>query len=498
MSDDTFPFVVGRAVAEHRSWPRMLVDAAAWSNVADRLGGGTLTLLALWGETKAVHMAVADPADAARIVVLSLSCSDGQYPSVGRVHPSAIRLERAIVDLSRLTPVGLPDARPWLDHGLWGTSDDRAAEKYRFLPVEGDNLHQVPVGPVHASVIEPGHFRFTADGETIVRVEERLGYTHKGLESLLQGADLERAARLAGRCSGDSTVAYALAFSRAVEAALDWVPPARAVWLRALMAELERLANHLGDVGAICNDASFAIMHAHCTVLRERVLRESAASFGHRLMMDRVVPGGVTVDLDTAGATRIAALVADLRRRFKPLVDLYDKTASLQDRTVGAGILRPALAAQFAAGGYVGRASGRRCDARRWPGYAPYDRLAFEVPVLEEGDVNARLWIRVHEVEQSIRLIEQILARLPEGPIRAARRGAANGVAESMALVEGFRGDILAWVRIGADGLVARCHFRDPSWFQWPLLEAAIEGNIIADFPLCNKSFNCSYSGHDL
>src|SRR6185312_4145502 len=270
MSDDTFPFLVGRAVAEHRSWPRMLVDAAAWSNVADRLGGGTLTLLALWGETKTVHMAVADPADAARIAVLSLSCSDGQYPSVGRVHPPAIRLERAIVDLSRLTPVGLPDARPWLDHGLWGTSDDRAAEKYRFLPVEGDNLHQVPVGPVHASVIEPGHFRFTADGETIVRVEERLGYTHKGLESLLQGSELERAVRLAGRCSGDSTVAYALAFSRAVETALDWVPPARAVWLRALMAELERLANHLGDVGAICNDASFAIMHAHCAVLRER------------------------------------------------------------------------------------------------------------------------------------------------------------------------------------------------------------------------------------
>jgi Ni,Fe-hydrogenase III large subunit len=498
MSVDTFPFVVGRAVAEHRSWPRMLVDAAAWSDVADRLGGGTLTLLALWGETKVVHMAVADAADAARIIVVTLSCSDGHYPSVGRVHPPAIRLERAIVDLFGLTPVGLPDARPWLDHGLWGTSDDRAAEKYRFLPVEGDNLHQVPVGPVHAGVIEPGHFRFTADGETIVRVEERLGYTHKGLESLLQGSELERAVRLAGRCSGDSTVAYALAFSRAVETALDWVPPARAVWLRALMAELERLANHLGDVGAICNDASFAIMHAHCAVLRERLLRESAACFGHRLMMDRIVPGGVTVDLDAVGATRIAALVADLRRRFKPLVDLYDKTASLQDRTVGAGILRPALAAQFAAGGYVGRASGRRCDARRWPGYAPYDQLTFEVPVLDEGDVNARLWIRIHEIEQSIRLIEEILARLPKGPIRSIRGEPPDLAAEGMALVEGFRGDILAWIRIDADRLVARCHLRDPSWFQWPLLEVAIEGNIIADFPLCNKSFNCSYSGHDL
>jgi Ni,Fe-hydrogenase III large subunit len=171
----------------------------------------------------------------------------------------------------------------------------------------------------------------------------------------------------------------------------------------------------------------------------------------------------------------------------------------LQDRTVGTGILRPALAAQFGVGGFVGRASGRRCDARRWPGYAPYDELEFEIPVLEEGDVNARLWIRIREVEQSIRLIEQILAKLPDGPIRTQNRSSpANAASEGIAIVEGFRGDILAWVRIDAAGRIERCHLRDPSWFQWPLLEAAIEGNIVADFPICNKSFNCSYSGHDL
>src|SRR6185437_8603737 len=146
-------------------------------------------------------------------------------------------------------------------------------------------------------------------------------------------------ARLACRCSGDSTVAYGLAFARAVEVALGWMPPIRAAWLRALMAELERLANHLGDVGAICNDGGFAIMLAHCSVLREQVLREAAASFGHRLMMDRVVPGGVSADLDAAGAARMATLVGDLRSRFLRLVDLYDETASLQDRTVGTGVL---------------------------------------------------------------------------------------------------------------------------------------------------------------
>jgi Ni,Fe-hydrogenase III large subunit len=261
------------------------------------------------------------------------------------------------------------------------------------------------------------------------------------------------------------------------------------------MAEIERIANHLGDIGAICNDAAFAIMHAHTSVLRERVLRFASSAFGHRLMMDRVVPGGVAADLSPASATALATLVAELRRDFSPLVELYDSTASLLDRTVGTGTLSAALAAQFAPGGYVGRASGQAFDARRDLTYHPYDALEFDVPVLSEGDVNARVWIRIREVEQSLGLIEQIAARLPSGPLTAdvpPRSG------DGMAIVEGFRGPVLAWVRIGEDGRVARCHLRDPSWFQWPLLEAVIEGNIVADFPLCNKSFNCSYSGHDL
>jgi Ni,Fe-hydrogenase III large subunit len=504
---DPFDGLNGRIIAEHRPWPRIEVQADIWTEAADRLSHGILNLLGLWGDSQAVHMAVADASDANRIRVLSLTCPEGRYPSVGRVHPPAIRLERAIADLHALVPVGLPDRRPWLDHGKWGVhaplaaqqNDARPVEEYGFLPVEGEAIHQLPVGPVHAGIIEPGHFRISADGETVVRLEERLGYTHKGIESLLQGADLVRAARLACRCSGDSTVAYGLAFAHAVESALGWSPPPRAVWLRALMAELERLANHLGDVGAICNDGGFAIMLAHCSVLREQVLREAVACFGHRLMMDRIVPGGVATDIDSAGAARIAALMTGIRRRFQRLVELYDTTASLQDRTVGTGVLRPAFAAQFGAGGFVGRASGRCCDARRWPGYAPYDELGFEIPVLEEGDVNARLWIRVREVEQSIGLIGQILARLPDGSIWTENGSSlANAASEGMAIVEGFRGDILAWVRIDAAGRIERCHLRDPSWFQWPLLEAAIEGNIVADFPICNKSFNCSYSGHDL
>jgi Ni,Fe-hydrogenase III large subunit len=493
----------GLQARRHAPWPRAAVELAAWNVAAERLAAGDWSLLGLWGEPSAVHMAILDE-HAMEVGVISLDCPDNRYPSIGKRHPPALRLERTIHDLFGLEADASPDARPWLDHNRWGTRFPLgaridalpSASPYRFLEAEGDSLHEIAVGPVHAGIIEPGHFRFTASGETVVRLEQRLGYTHKGVEELMAGADIARAARLAGRVSGDSTVAYAQAFARAVEAALGIDVPPRAVWLRALMAELERLANHLGDIGAVCNDAAFALMHAHCSVLREDILRAANASFGHRLMRDVVVPGGVTRDLAKDNAAVIQATLDNVRLRFPGLVDLYDSTASLQDRTVGTGMLTPALAGQYAAGGYVGRASGRSFDARRTPGYAPYDRLRFDVPVLHEGDVNARVWIRIREVEQSLSLAEQILDTLPEGPLQSELEHPAES-REGMAIVEGFRGDVLAWLRV-AGGRIERCHLRDPSWFQWPLLEAVIENNIVADFPLCNKSFNCSYSGHDL
>ncbi|HEV2515410.1 MAG TPA: NADH-quinone oxidoreductase subunit C [Devosia sp.] len=494
----------GTPVPQHGPWPRCLVDRDVWGEALGALGVGQLTLLGLWGETASVHIAILDPASST-VGVLSLPCPDGVYPSVGRVHPPAMRLDRAIHDLFGLVPEGLPDPRPWLDHGTWPSafplSPARAVtgdpQPYTFLPVEGESLHQIAVGPVHAGIIEPGHFRFTANGEAVVRLEERLGYTHKGIESLMAGATLEAAAKLAGRVSGDSTVAYAWAFAMAVESAMQLEVPSRAIWLRALMAELERLANHLGDIGAICNDAAFALLHAHFGALRERTLRAADVAFGHRLMRDRIVPGGVATELNLDGIAAISSLIAEVRAQLPRLVETYDNTASLQDRTVSTGVLKATLAAQYGAGGYVGRASGRSFDTRRTLPYAPYDELTFEVPMLTEGDVDARVWIRIREVEQSLSLAEQILAAMPQGPIVAALNRSA-GLCEGMVLVEGFRGDVLVWLRLGPDGSIERCHLRDPSWFQWPLLEAIVENNIVADFPLCNKSFNCSYSGHDL
>jgi Ni,Fe-hydrogenase III large subunit len=495
--------IEGNKIAGHRPWPRVVVDEDGWRFAASQLSAGYWTLLGLWGDTGAVHMAVLD-ASMREIAVVTLPCPDARFPSVGALHPPAIRLERALRDLYGLEPVGLPDTRPWLDLGFWNVQHPLGQRRdapprpvpYAFLPTAGEGLHQIPVGPVHAGIIEPGHFRFTANGETVVRLEQRLGYVHKGIEALMAGATLDTAARLAGRTSGDSTVAYALAFAHAVEAAVEIEVPPRAVYVRALMAELERLANHFGDIGAICNDASFALMHAQCGILRERTLRTAEACFGHRLMMDVVVPGGVARDLAPACAAEVAALVKEVRRLFPQLIELYDNTASLQDRTATTGVLRGDLARQFGAGGYIGRASGRAFDARKTPGYPPYDRLAFEVPVLEAGDVNARVWVRIREVEQSLGLIDQILRDLPAGAIRASVDPAGE-VHEGLGMAEAFRGDVLAWIRL-EDGRLVRCHLRDPSWFQWPLLEAAIEGNIVADFPLCNKSFNCSYSGHDL
>ncbi|MBV9288371.1 MAG: NADH-quinone oxidoreductase subunit C [Hyphomicrobiales bacterium] len=480
-----------------------LLTATEWQDEAHRLAQGEATLVSLWADDGRMRMALRE-ADGALTFVETASENDA-FPSVAAVHAPASRLERAACDLFGLHARGARDDRGWLDHGCWPVRRplsepiDRCGhpDAYPFLKAEGEGLHQIPVGPVHAGIIEPGHFRFHASGETVVRLEERLGYVHKGVDALLRGASLDRAAVLAGRVSGDSTVAYAIAFSRAAEAALGVEPPARAHWLRGLMAELERIANHFGDIGAISNDAAFALMHAHCGVLREKTLRAAETAFGHRLMMDAVVPGGVADDLAPEGANAIRMLVREARTTFPKLVSLYDNTASLMDRTVATGVLKRDLAVRFGAGGFVGRASGRDFDARRDHPYPPYDRIHFKVPTRPEGDVNARVWVRIGEVFESLDLIDTILARLPVGPFRAPLP-ASPATGQGHALVEGFRGDVFAHVRLTEAGEVARCHLRDPSWFQWPLLEAAIEGAIVADFPLCNKSFNCSYSGCDL
>ncbi|MCC0028858.1 MAG: nickel-dependent hydrogenase large subunit [Brucellaceae bacterium] len=474
---------------------RLAVTSEQWSGLTRACAEAHQDLSALWVDGPDVRMALIARDRSVRAIA-TLRMTDGGYPSVSQFHAPAIRLERAMRDLHGVIPQGLPDERGWLDHGRWPHSAEASKQPYAFLPVEGEGTHQIPVGPVHAGIIEPGHFRFAANGELVVRLEERLGYVHKGIEALAGDKPVDEAARLIARVSGDSTVACSLAFARAVEAAIGIEVPERAVLLRAVMAELERIAHHVNDFGAICNDASVVAVHAHCTLLRETILQACGETFGHRLMMDRIVPGGVSIDPEAAALDGLRSLLDHVETEFRQAVRVYDSSPSILDRTVSTGRVSKALVERFAAGGHVGRASGRDFDSRRDAAYAPYDRLDFSVPLREDGDVNARAWIRIDEVTQSIALLRQMLERLQPGPVQADVTFGKAG--EGAALAEAFRGDVFVAVRLEKDGTVARCHVRDASCFQWPLLEAAIEGNIVADFPLCNKSFNCSYSGHDM
>ncbi|MCU0945146.1 MAG: nickel-dependent hydrogenase large subunit [Rubritepida sp.] len=468
------------------------LDPAAWRALAE---DPARVFLGLWGEPGMAHAAWLE-GEALRVA--STAAREGRVPALSPWRPGAILFERALADLWALVAEGAVDARPWLDHGRWPVlaplsgrpaRHEPTAPPMEFLPADGPGVHQIPVGPIHAGIIEPGHFRFHVQGETIVRLEARLGWTHKGTLSLMQGKSPRAAARFAARLSGDSTVAHSLAFARAAEAATGTAVPPRAEALRRSMLECERLHNHLHDMGFIANDAAFAALHAECGLLREGLLRAQQAAFGHRLMMDRVMPGGVAADVTMDGIAALQAALARIAAALPALLRVYDGHASLQDRMQGTGVITPAMVAAFAPGGVVGRSAGRGFDARRLAG-----ELA-EVPVHAAGDVDARWRQRHAEALVAAALAGQLLGELPEGPLAVALPARGGAAA---ALAEGFRGECLAWMRLDDGGLIEACFLRDPSWLHGPLLEAAAIGNIVGDFPLINKSINASYSGVDL
>ncbi|MDE2604836.1 MAG: NADH-quinone oxidoreductase subunit C [Burkholderiales bacterium] len=443
---------------------------------------------------------------------LPLAAQDPAYPDLSELFLAAGRMQRAAADLSGVRAEGAADTRPWLNHGAWPAGffplQHPAADApgggpvrdYPFVRVEGDGVHEIAVGPVHAGIIEPGHFRFSVVGEKVLRLEQRLGYTHKGTEQRFTRLAPLEGHRLAGRVCGDSTVAYAWAYCMALESAAACEVPPRARWLRALLLERERVANHLGDLGALGNDAGFAVALAQFSRLREDWLRLSAELFGHRLMMDCVVPGGVACDVDTAAAIRLAAQCEAIGRELQALRVIYEEHAGLQDRFAGAGRVGAELALRLGLNGLAARASGQardlRCDLT-WP---PYDTLAVQAATHAGGDVAARVAVRFDEALESLRLIRAIAAGLPAGPVRGElqlRPVAARGAGR----VEGWRGEVLVVLELEApegQARVRRCHCHDPSWQNWPVLEHAVIGNIVPDFPLINKSFNLSYSGHDL
>jgi Ni,Fe-hydrogenase III large subunit len=487
-----------------------------------------------------------------RLTVLACFEGDGRYllfrtilargqtdlPSQTPWFPGANRSERHTRDAFGIQFINHHDSRPWLRHQAWKPDqyplrktfpaagfreslanrpttlkssrpsfrEPASIERsnivppdtgYIFQTAQGSGVYEIPVGPVHAGIIEPGHFRFLAVGETVLNLEERLGYVHKGIEKIAEGRSPEGLARLAGRVSGDTTVAHTWAACMAMERATQIEVPERGQLIRGILAERERIANHLGDIGALCNDVAFAFAHYQFSRLRELWLRNHHAWFGHRLLMDLVVPGGVARDLSLAAAFAMMEELTRLRTELRELRPILDENGSLEDRLVAAGVLPHSVAQTLGCLGYVARASGVDFDLRRDAPYAPYDRITVRAICRQEGDVAARLKVRYDEIEAALDLIDQLLRRLREGEIRAPWT-APNPHAEGLGLVEGWRGEILCYVRFAENNRIDRYYPRDPSLFNWPALERLIHGNIVPDFPLCNKSVNGSYSGHDL
>lgn len=497
--------------------PAMRCEAQGedWLRLGQDLHTAGATLLTLWGaddrDCNGCFRVRAAWLTAEGVVLAEHRIADTEhpsYPTLAQLFPAAARMERAVFDLLGIRATG-GDTRGWLRHSGWPEDvfplrrdfDGSAqytvkSEPYPFVAVEGDGVHEIAVGPVHAGIIEPGGFRFSVVGEKVLRLEERLGYTHKGTAKLFQGMRQEDGHRLAARISGDSAVAFAWAWCAADEAVTETRCPIRAVRLRALALEHERLANHLGDLGALGNDAGFAFGLTQFSRLKEDLLRANGEVFGARYLMDFIVPGGVAQDLPVNAREQLSELYSMLEEGVRAMRSIYDEHAGVQDRFRGAGRLTTKLAKHLGALGMAARASGIRRDLRVDHPWPPYDSLTTRVVAETGGDVAARADVRFGEILESLRLSREIMAGLSEGLIWT-RVPSWQGNRWAMGLIEGWRGPVAIAIDTEEGGTIRSCHAHDPSVQNWPLLEHAILGNIVPDFPLINKSFNLSYSGQD-
>jgi Ni,Fe-hydrogenase III large subunit/Ni,Fe-hydrogenase III component G len=438
----------------------------------------------------------------------NLAGNDPQLDSLATFYLPAGRYEREIGDLFGIRALGHPLQRRLVLHSFWPDNyfplrkdSVPPAEftgqgtPYPFLPVEGEGVYEIPVGPVHAGIIEPGHFRFSVVGETVINLQMHLFFTHKGVEKLFEGKTPLEGVELAERISGDTTIGHSMAYCQALEALTDCQIPDRAKYLRVVLLEMERLYNHIGDFGAICKDTGFAVAHAHCFRIRERLFRLNKQLTGNRLLRGGCIPGGVGHDLPPGLnlAAELHAIVDD----FQEVVNISLGNTMLLDRLQGTGRLTFETAKAHGVVGYVARASGLPRDVRRDHPFAAYPWLAFQVPVFKTGDVFARTKMRVEEASESVHLIAQALEKMPDGPL-ASPLGKAPAWKPAFSMAEGWRGAIVHWVMADQQGKLYRVKVKDPSFTNWPALPFALLKNIVPDFPLCNKSFNQSYSGNDL
>ena len=492
------------------------IESRHWQQFSQYALKQNLRWVAGWAEHAETVFIVNSCFEKAGVYVLlrtRINTNNPKLPSQATVYPAANRSERHTQDLFGISFAEHPDNRRWIRHQAWGKHSyplrkDFSVQgepqaitppdmNYPFVKAHGAGVYEIPVGPVHAGIIEPGHFRFLAVGELILNLEERLGYVHKGIEKIAEGRTPDSLARLAGRISGDTTVGHCWAACRAMEQAAGITIPPRAALIRGILAERERVANHLGDMGAICNDVAFVFAQMQFTRLRELWLRTHATVFGHRLLMDRIVPGGVICDLSETACTLIKQEMLQLKKELSEVMPAIDLNSSLEDRLYTAGYLSPKTAAAFGTLGYVGRASGQDFDVRRDAPYSPYDQVTFKVALENKGDIASRFWVRYKEINAALKLIDQFIAQLAEGNLLTNWQTPPAG-SEALGIVEGWRGEITTYVRFDSDNKIARFYPRDPSILNWPALEKLTLNNIVPDFPVCNKSLNGSYSGNDL
>lgn len=432
-----------------------------------------------------------------------------EFPSLSATLPSVNWQEREIQDWFGLNAGGHPNPRRVALHDNWPDVHPLRkdfpletvlppfeGERHIYRPALGEGVLQVPVGPVHAGIIEPGHFSFAVAGEPILYLQLRMFYTHKGTEKLFEKLPVHKAVFLAESISGDSSYSHGVAFCQAVERAAQIQVPLRALVVRTILLELERVCNHVADIGAIATDVGFVIANAHASRLKEMLLSLNEQLTGNRLLRGMVCLGGVRRDWDAAQVGSLRSVTNTFASEFQDLIALIDSSESTRDRLDQTGILRPEKARDLGIVGVGGRASGVDLDVRRDHPYAAYSRYAFRVPVYEVGDVAHRMQLRVDEVHESLKIIRSATEESLNGAF-CTKVASIPADRCAMSAVEGWRGEIIHWIRTGPDNHLERCKIKDPSLNNWPALVEAVQGNIIADFPVINKSFNLSYSGTD-
>ena len=462
-----------------------------------------VTIFGSLGRTreKYVHY-IFDVGDPAYLEILLTA--NGPINSISREIPAAAWHERELHDQYGVEITGHPDLRPLIFHENWPDGVHPMVDpienvpwsnrEYRFLKVQGEGIAEVAVGPVHAGIIEPGHFRFSVVGDTVLHLELRHFYTHKGTEKLFEGTHIKVGTMIAESVSGDNCFAHAVAYSQAVENACRANVPPRAHAIRLIGLEFERLVCHITDVGGLCTDVGFSVGAASATSIKESLLQVSSKCCGTRYWRGVAVPGGLGFAIDSEKLLEFSKFIAFAARQFSDLARVILETPSIQNRFETAGILRNDAALELALVGPVARASGIDLDVRRDHPYGDYGKLRFEVPVTHYGDVMARAKIRIGEAATSARLIQETANALPSGNVLVPLEPHRD--LQGSSAVESPRGELYYWLQ-AQDEHLTRCHIKSPSFQNWPAMPFAIENNIIADFPLINKSFNLSYSGCD-